>query len=101
MSNRPNRSARLIIENVKLSWDEWHSAVPVNIGDIMTGWEIIAGLPVEEQTQLNNSDLPQAMRDNIGNDFYSRKQNDLYGAYIRACESLYRWNGERWEVVNG
>jgi len=71
----------------------------VQPGDRMTGWEIIASLPLEEQRQLNNSALPQAMRDFIGKDYIQKANDDLYGAYIRACEALYEWDGTNWNEV--
>ena len=58
-------------------------SIDINVkqGDIMTGWEIIAGLPLE--TQKDVIKVQQWFRFNLG---------AQYGGF-------YRWNGDAWEVV--
>jgi len=55
-------------------------------GDIMTGWEIIASLPLEQQKTLKGIQE--------GLEGYGFTFNEVFDM----C-ALYRWNGEAWEVV--
>ena len=62
----------------------------IQTGDIMTGWEIIASLPLEEQT---DSEIA-----------FSRFQKMFMAVwvdhpFVETLCCLYRWNGESWEVT--
>lgn len=96
------KSARLIVENIKELTKGLieHVSDPEAIGavesiqtelqpdDTMTGFEIIASLPLEEQKRIGISKL-----------------DNRVGAYVERqfikLKLLYKWNGKEWEVYDG
>jgi len=66
-------------------------------GDIQTGFEIISGLPLEEQTRLDYGNYPKAMRDYTEN-LWGEK--DHHTALYMALGKKYRYNGKEWEVAD-
>lgn len=70
-------------------------------GDTMTGWEIIAGLPLEEQASIP-CPIHYLDKNNIRSreDFECHEFTDCGECISRWCGALYRWNGESWEVVD-
>ena len=110
------RSSRLIDENIveatrytkeRERRDEfWKGAISafknimldVQPGDRMTGWEIIASLPLEKQMNISHSlsNFPEPMRMTVekGN------QNIIvYVRMIRALNKLYEWTSTGWKEV--
>jgi hypothetical protein len=104
------KSIRLIVEKAKEGFtragldfpDEAEVAlcgypVHVSIGDEMTGWEIIASLPLALQQNVYDGDLPQAMKTLY---FINRsKYEEEVEAFTKMAGALYRWNGVSWEAV--
>ncbi len=90
------RSSRLIVEKTDAlvsGFIKNHQAV--RKGDTMTGWEIIAGLPVEEQKKMFICNMPDIMQQAYEN------VNELLAVdgLCVVLSNFYRWNGESWEVV--
>lgn len=61
-------------------------------GDIMTGWEIIASLPLEQQKTFKG--IQEGLE---GYGFTFTEHPDVNEVFDMCA--LYRWNGEAWEVV--
>ena len=68
----------------------------ISEGDIMTGWEIIAGLPLEEQLVIS-IDGSGCIKDYIAST--DSCDCDCAECFSERLNKLYRWNGESWEVV--
>ena len=67
--------------------------------DIMTGWEIIASLPLEDQQELDLHHLPEAFK-RVLQDYDRRFGKDHY-SFLKACKTLYKWTGNEWGVWSG
>lgn len=80
------RSGRVLYEDDLLPM---HYSPDVQPGDIMTGWEIIAGLPLEEQ--INRTAFQVCC--------HAYKTINPKRWNVDSLCMLYRWNGESWEVV--
>jgi hypothetical protein len=122
---KPMRSARLIkgaIEKVKTQYrdmqgltagnkEKWHvdggndalGCIHIDLqpGDEMTGWEIIASLPIEAQNIECIAGMPKKLK-------VAYDENMKYRVYtipailyslFSALRAVYVWNGEAWEVV--
>lgn len=74
-------------------------SLEVCAGDIMTGFEIIASLPLEEQRDLRWGHVPDAFS------IVSEQEYDKIGSKgsgcITALQQRYKWNGESWEIYDG
>ncbi len=72
----------------------------VREGDTMTGWEIIAGLTLEEQQGINLDCCPGVFKlvDGIGGCAIPKTQECLE-CWMKSLTALYRWNGKEWEAV--
>ena len=68
----------------------------VQPGDTMTGWEIMAGLPLEEQLVIS-IDGSGCIKDYIAST--DSCDCDCAECFSERLNKLYRWNGESWEVV--
>jgi hypothetical protein len=89
------RSSRLIVEN-DLNFIHLYK---LRERDQMTGWEIISSLPLEEQQELDLCHLPSAFK-KVLNDYDKRFGKDHY-SFLKACKTLYKWNGSEWNVWHG
>jgi hypothetical protein len=120
---KPMRSARLIkgaIEKVKTQYrdmqgltagnkEKWHvdggndalGCIHIDLqpGDEMTGWEIMASLPIEEQQDIFHYDeLPEPILTELKR-IWNSKTISLRDGYMHALCALYLWNGKAWEVA--
>ena len=70
----------------------WRSSIDKSLeaGLIQTGFEIISGLPLEEQQGIHVQRL--------GNKFYALLNRGETGQYGICLIQLYRYNGEKWET---
>lgn len=66
-------------------------------GDRMTGWEIIASLPLDEQQQMMYAEIPEYMKQ-CQNSTMINALNKVEGI-IFALDTLYEWNGKEWMGV--
>ena len=88
-----NRCARLIEKEIlkQGNWDAPSYELEIQKGDEMTGFEIIAQLPVEDQVDIGNViSLMSAIR---AKTFYSAE--DFYDALA----AFYKWNSKEWEAI--
>jgi len=60
------------------------------VGDTTTGWEIIASLPLE--VQKNSEVVFHKFQE-----MFIEQWKDH--SFVETLSTLYRWNGEAWEVV--
>jgi len=81
------RPSRLVNESL----DVGLSRIPFEMqeGDELTGFEIIASLPVEEQQRLMIH-LPKVIFEQIRS---SLNIKDNIERFINVCQKLYTWNG--------
>jgi len=74
--------------------------IPTDItpGDQMTGWEIIASLPMEEQLGEKLKETISKLTNLIGygHIFEQTKICNIF----EALSTLFEWDGERWNEVN-
>jgi hypothetical protein len=64
----------------------WVYNLNVRPGDIMTGWERIASMPLSDQELQKVYDFLRGESKNIG--------------WIEWCCRKYRWNGTKWEAID-
>ena len=89
------RSSRLNTSETELL----HGDNDVRVGDAMTGWEIIAGLPLHDQKNLHcePSLFPKWLEKEWQNRFDKTKAATR--SLMEALCHEYQWNGTSWEVV--
>lgn len=99
------RSVRLVLDDLYSEYGQFETDdvlepvmdgyLRLHEGDIMTGWEIIAGLPVETQRNIY---LEETVK-RSGNCASVRAFRAVLNSGKIFLNSLYRWNGDAWEVV--
>jgi hypothetical protein len=77
-------------------YEEFRNMLILEKDNIMSGWEVIASLSLEDQRELDLHHLPKAFKD-VLNDYDRRFGRDHY-SFIKACKALYRWDGENWTI---
>ena len=63
-------------------------------GDQMTGFEIIASLPLEEQQKIKRHACPEDF--GLKNGKCTGEEYQCRPCLIQALNSLYTWNGKEW-----